>query len=155
MGNANKLILRYLTDRPQFVCINNHNSKILPFNLGAPQGSILGSMVFLIYVIDLPHVISCSTTLFSGDTCLLIQACDPAKLERICNNGLVNIEKWMASSKLTITPNKCQILPILYSPKKCLCFLHVLINNQLVSPTSTAKFSRLATQVPSPYCFAD
>ena len=84
-------------------------------------------MVFLIYVNNLPHSASCPTTLFAEDICLLIQ------------DELVKIEKWMASNKSTINPNKCLILPILYSPQKSVCSLNVLISNEFVSPTSTAK----------------
>ena len=98
-GNANKLLLSYLTDTSQFVCISNHNSKTLPIILGVPQGSILGPKLFLIYVNDLPNAVSCPTTLFADDICLLIQACDPAKLEGICNNELVKVKKWMTANK--------------------------------------------------------
>ena len=83
-------------------------------------------MLFLIYVNDLPTAVSCPTTLFAENTSLLIQACDPAKLERICNNELVNVEKWMASNKLTINPNKCLILPIPLFPKEMLLFSRCL-----------------------------
>ena len=65
--HANKLLLSYLTDRSQFVCISNHKSKTLPINLGIPQGSILGPMLFLIYVNDLPNAVNCPTTLLADD----------------------------------------------------------------------------------------
>ena len=46
----------------------------------------------------------------------------------------------MASNKLAINTKKCQILPIPYFQRKCFCSLDVWINNQLVSPSSTAKY---------------
>lgn len=46
----------YLNDRHQYVAINNITSPTLPLTIGVSQGSILGSLIFLIYIKDLPNV---------------------------------------------------------------------------------------------------
>ena len=55
-GQALKLLESYITSRTQFVSINNVDSETTSIELGVPQGSILGPLLFLIYINDLPQV---------------------------------------------------------------------------------------------------
>ncbi len=61
----------YLSNRKQFVHINGKNSTLLEIILGVPQGSILGPLLFLIYINDLPDCNSLKNSLFADDTSLL------------------------------------------------------------------------------------
>ena len=61
----------YLTNRKQFVRINNSNSSFLDVLIGVPQGSILGPLLFLIYINDLPECSLLYSLLFADDAVLL------------------------------------------------------------------------------------
>ena len=65
----------YLSQREQFVNANGHNSLSLPVTCGVPQGSILGPLLFLLYVNDLPNTSSLLTFhLFADDTNIIFLA---------------------------------------------------------------------------------
>jgi len=76
----------YLSDQSQYVCLNNHYSNSSRINIGVPQGSFLGPLLFLIYINDMPNALNCSATLFTDDTCLLINDKNYNTLENNSNN---------------------------------------------------------------------
>ena len=71
-GIANDLFLSYLHDRKQFVKIENVKSDMKVTEYGVPQGSVLGPLLFLLYVNDLSSCSSNSPRLFADDTCLIL-----------------------------------------------------------------------------------
>ena len=73
-GVANAWFRSYLTNRQQFVNINGKDSSLKTMQYGVPQGSVLGPLLFLIYINDLHLAIKYSTTRnFADDICLLIK----------------------------------------------------------------------------------
>ena len=73
-GKANDWFRSYLTGRKQFVSINGSNSGLSAIEFGVPQGSVLGPLLFLIYINDLHFSIKYSVTRhYADDTCLLIK----------------------------------------------------------------------------------
>ena len=63
-----------LSDRKQYVDIDNYNSQLKDINVGVPQGSTLGPLLFLIYINDQPNSIDCATRLFADNACLIVKA---------------------------------------------------------------------------------
>ena len=74
-GKTNKLLESYLSNRKQYVEINNVKSKYKQITCGVPQGSVLGPLLFLIYINDLPN--SCpsgNSRIFADETTVFFTA---------------------------------------------------------------------------------
>ena len=83
------LISSYLANRYQFTCINSTKSDKNLINHDVPQGSILGPILFLLYINDLPNVSSLKTLLFADDTALFASGNKSSSLEKVVNEELV------------------------------------------------------------------
>lgn len=110
-NNSRALIKSYLTERFQFVYYNSGASGRQLVKHGVPQGSVLGPVLFLIYINDLPN---CSpeaqTILFADDTTELVQN---QSLDLIqCNIGNIqsNVKTWFTSNVLSLNESKTQTL---------------------------------------------
>ena len=79
-----------------------------------PQGSLLGPLLFLLYVNDLPNAVLGSPTLFADDTCLMLKHSNLSTLQSNLNFQASCLIDWCKSNKLTLTINsqKCHVLLI-------------------------------------------
>ena len=109
-GNAAKLILDYLTNRTQTTIINGIKSNPEKITCGVPQGSILGPLLFILFINDLPNQSNLTTRLFADDACLSYSHKNPTELENIMNKELVIINNWIKSNKLTINYSKSNFI---------------------------------------------
>ena len=69
---------------------------------GVPQGSILGPLLFLLYVNDMPQSVSCDLLLYADDSCLVFTGKDIDKIETQLNNDFNSICDWFVDNKLSI-----------------------------------------------------
>ena len=79
-GLANNLFKNYLDQRLQVTVVNGVRSTIKKVTCGVPQGSILGPLLFLLYVNDLPNVSLFDVRLFADNACLLLSNKDSVML---------------------------------------------------------------------------
>ena len=78
---------------------------------GVPQGTVLGPLLFLLYINDLPECISSSCSLFADD-CLLYRIVESDEDCRILQHDLSNVEKWADRWLMTFNTTKCEVLQI-------------------------------------------
>ena len=71
-GTTLDLFASFLTNRFQYVSLENHRSNLKKINYGVPQGSVLGPLLFNIYINDISTNVSCTSRLFADDTCLIV-----------------------------------------------------------------------------------
>ena len=96
----------YLTNRRQYTLVNGVKSKTRTITCGVPQGSILGPLLFLIYINDLPAASKLNTILFADDTTLLTSAKTDHELILKTNQGLAEVAGWFKANGLTAHPEK-------------------------------------------------
>lgn len=111
-GKSLKLIESYLTNRQQVVYIPNTFSKSQKVLCGVPQGSVLGPLLFSVYINDLPNSSEFETRLFADDTALFLSDKDLKSLNKKVNTELIKIEQWLNSNKLSLNYSKTNYLLI-------------------------------------------
>ena len=84
----------------------------MKIEFGVPQGSILGPLLFLIYINDLPNATNFFIRLFADDTFLCAQNKDIKVLENIVNTELDKVFCWLASNKLTLNVSKSKFMMV-------------------------------------------
>ena len=111
-GTALKLMESYLLNRSQYVSLNNVSSDCKTVKMGVPQGSVLGPLLFLIYINDLNNCTVSTPRLFADDTAILVDASSPTELQVKVNQELARIYTWMLKNKLTVNPLKSHALVV-------------------------------------------
>ena len=105
----------YLSNRQQCVRIGDAVSKVLPLEFGVPQGSILGPVLFTIYVNDLLSVPKRCLSASYVDDCKLYLSFSPAELPTsilALNEDLTRISQWCCKNSLLINPDKTKVLAV-------------------------------------------
>ena len=111
MGITGKILLwltDYLHNRLQRVVINGSHSTWVEITAGVPQGSILGPLLFLVYVNDIVIDINSDILLYADDTILMRVITDPAQDIRTVNNDLENLNKWAQQWAISFSPSKSE-----------------------------------------------
>ena len=113
-GNLLSWFRSYLTDRQQRVVINNSCSTWQSIPAGVPQGSILGPLLFLIYINDIVNDIDAKIRLFADDTSLYVIVDDNQEQTSadIINSDLQKINHWASSWLVDFNPSKTESLII-------------------------------------------
>ena len=127
-GKLLDLFVSYLSSRSQFVKFDNTQSSLIDILFGVPQGSILGPLLFLIFINDLPNASKFFIRLFADDTFLCAQNDDFLALENEVNIELKKVYIWLVSNKLTLNIKKSQFM--LLTNKKNIPKFTVKINDE-------------------------
>lgn len=111
-GNAYNLIKSYLSDRFQMVTIDESFSTRQKVTCGVPQGTVLGPVLFLLYVNSIfSSNLQGTITSFADDTVITYTSASWVDLKCKIENDFQNLEKWLQFNKLTINYKKTKYLP--------------------------------------------
>ena len=117
-GVCNDWFKSYLSDRKQFVSINGYNSDLMPVDCGVPQGSVLGPLLFLIYINDLHKAIQyCKVHHFADDTNLFHTSKSVKNVNKLVNRDMKRLNDWLSSNKIYLNVEKTELV-ISKSPNK-------------------------------------
>ena len=100
----------YLCNRSQAVHVNSFLSDFKTYNTGIPQGSILGPLLFIIFVNCLPDVVTCKTVMYADDTSLMCKAKDVNELKVKLESNLKAVANWFKANKLTLNTDKTKFM---------------------------------------------
>ena len=142
---AYKWFHSYLMERQQSTIVDNFKSNNLIIPSGVPQGSVLGPLLFSVYLNDLP---SCtqgptSTLLFADDTCPSFASKSIHEINSILNTTISNVSSWLNQNglKLNISKTKCMLIhPVRKPPKEC---LNIQISGTQIEQVTSYKYLRL------------
>ena len=96
------MISSYLANRYQFTSVNSQKSDKNIIDYGVPQGSILGPILFLLYINDLPKSSNLKTLLFADDTALFASSNILCLIRKNCQCRSQKIENWLLENKLSL-----------------------------------------------------
>ena len=143
-GIANSLMKTYLEKRKQYVSITTHNSTDRTIEFGVPQGFILGPLLFLIYINNLPLCLQTIPRLYADDTALFTSGKSLSDIQTLTNFELFNVSQWIQANSLVV--NTAKTVALIITPQlhhsipsaNDKSLINFTFNNQIVQPSTSA-----------------
>ena len=131
----------YLTRRKQFVHINGENSETKSITCGVPQGSVLGPLLFLLYINDLPNISKkLKFFLFADDTNIYYESDNLSKLEKTVNKELEKLHEWLCLNRLSLNITKTNFVIFHATNKPMNNVVTILINKHAIDEVKYVKY---------------
>ncbi|CAB3999350.1 Hypothetical predicted protein [Paramuricea clavata] len=121
-GPLNNWLESFLTDRYQTVVCEGEAAKPTSVTSGVPQGTVLGPLLFLLYINDLPNALNSSVRLFADDTLLYGLISGSSNSDEL-QDDLSKLETWQEKWQMKFNPGKCKVLCISRPSAKEIFFL--------------------------------
>ena len=138
-GKALEWFRSYLSGRTQYVSLDNQSSNLCNINCGVPQGSLLGPLLFLLYINDFCRSSDILSFIhFADDTNIFFSHDDPQTLAEIVNYELVNILQWIRSNKLSLNLQKTKYM--LFSKSLETLPINIMFDDTPLEQVSSTKF---------------
>ena len=130
----------YLINRRQYVHLNGVNSSTRNISCGVPQGSVLGPILFLLYINDLPNISDkLKFYLFADDTNIYFESNNLKLLERTMNKELEKLYEWLCINRLSLNISKTNFV-IFSPPNKPKIPVTIKINKEAIDETKYVKY---------------
>lgn len=131
----------YLTDRKQYVFYNGVSSDIKDITCGVPQGSVLGPLLFLLYINDLPNISQKMTFfLFADDTNIYYESHDLNELEKTVNCELKKLSQWLNINRLALNVAKTNFVIFRSSQKNSYHNVTLILNRKALQQKDHVKY---------------
>ena len=126
----------YLNEREQFVSVHGTESGKTKIKCGVPQGSILGPLLFIIFINDLPNATDFLTLLFADDTTFQVSGVDLDQLFAYANSELAKSTIWFKANKLTLNVKKTKFM-LFSDTNSCIGTNQLKIGDQIIEQIGT------------------
>ena len=100
----------FLTNRTQKVTIDNSYSDEISVTSGVPQGSVLGPLLFLLYINDLPDKMKCNIRMYADDVVLYANVASNENFNSILQEDLDELSQWCRKWHMSINVKKCAVM---------------------------------------------
>ena len=138
-GTALNWLRSYLDNREQFVSVNGKDSSIKQIKYGVPQGSILGPLLFVIYINDIPNISNFAKfILYADDANIIVTGNSIAEIEEQLSDLTIALSKWVNVNGLKLNLKKTNYM--IFSRRKLGHNLNVVIEGTEIQRTSEARF---------------
>jgi hypothetical protein len=138
-GIALQWLKSYLSNREQFVSVNGKDSTNKQIKFGVPQGSILGPLLFVIYINDIPEISKFAKfILYADDANIIITGRTMAEIIEQVESLATVLVGWVSSNGLALNLKKTKY--IIFSRSRIDDNYNLIISNKLIERTSEAKF---------------
>ena len=130
-------IQAFLSYRQQKVVVEGEESYSVPVTSGVPLGSVVGPILFLVYINDLPQDIVSQVRLFADDTAIYLTLEEKGDSDQL-QRDLDRLQKWKARWDMEFSPSKCQVIRVTISmtPLQTQYILH----GQVLEAVSTTRY---------------
>ena len=136
-GNLHRWITSFLEGRTQKVVLEGASSDPSPVKSGVPQGSVLGPLLFLLFINDLAEQTSSTVRLFADD-CVMYKSVKTIQDCEVLQNDLDQLHQWEKRWQLRFNARKCNIMRATHAKKKQLLYEYKLGGEALLPTNSTA-----------------
>lgn len=139
-GKTLTWLMSYMRCRKVYVQWEKENSELYDVNMGVPQGSILGPLIFLLFINDLPsHLGTDTLVLYADDTSISQEGDSVEELQFKLDEVIQKFMTWCYRNKLILNAEKT-VLVQFFGRKRIETPLNVIINNFPLQPTDSTKF---------------
>ena len=134
-GTTLNWISSFLSNRSQRVVCEGCMSDPIDIFSGVPQGSVLGPLLFLVYINDIANYVSSPCRLFADD-CIIYKQINSPNDAKILQDDLLHLERWEKTWNTKFNIDKCMVLTVTLkkNPLSTEYYLHIIIINLLLSP---------------------
>ena len=137
-GAAHDWFRSYLSDRKQYVSLNGASSKVGNLEYGVPQGSILGPLIFIIFINDLPNIFpGAHFILYADDANIIVTGKTHKEIEEVINQVILKLTTWVKLNSLKLNTTKTKYMIISNNNNHD---FDITINGSKISRVSQEKF---------------